>query len=159
MALLMLSVVCLKAQVIKGRITDAGNGRPVANASVYLNGTYKGTASDNEGNFTLQVLKVNNPLVVSCVGYQSIEISNYGAYFLNIKLIRKTNRLPEVTISFGGLSREEEMKIFLEQFIGSVSKDCTIENPDDIVFTYHKKTNQLIARSDKPLMISNKKLG
>src|SRR5471030_1311145 len=51
------------------------------------------------------------------------------------------------------------MRIFLTEFIGSVSKDCTITNPDDIYFTYRRKNDSLTANSDKPLIIQNKKLG
>ena len=34
-----------------------------------------------------------------------------------------------------------------------------ITNPDDISFTYHKKTNTLTASSDQPLLINNARLG
>ncbi len=69
-----------------------------------------------------------------------------------------TTNLREVVIG-GSMTRERQMKIFLAQFIGSHTKDCVITNPDDINFTYHKKTQTLTADVNQPLIIHNKKLG
>src|ERR1700748_649117 len=144
LAIIILSALCSKAQVIKGKITDAETGKPVVNASVYLNGTFKGTKSDNEGKFTLAYANSNIPLIISCIGYNTVEVTNYKNADLVIKLNRRVNRLNEVTIRRAGFSREDEMKIFLEQFLGAINSDCTISNLDDISFTYHSKTRQLI---------------
>jgi hypothetical protein len=67
--------------------------------------------------------------------------------------------LHEVTVGADAMSREDEMRIFLKEFIGSTNKDCVISNPDDIYFSYHKSTQLLTAGTDKPLVIQNKKLG
>ncbi len=158
-ALLFFSVLS-HAQVIKGKITDAASGKPIENANVYLNGTYAGTTSDAEGNFTITTEKTNIPLIISYVGYATQTISNYSDKLLNIALKRKINQLREVTIGdLEGMSREKAMRIFLREFIGSTSSDCVISNPDDIYFKYDKKRDVLTAGSDKPLLISNKKLG
>ncbi|MEO8885557.1 MAG: WYL domain-containing protein [Mucilaginibacter sp.] len=150
----------LCAQVIKGRVTDAETGTPLGNVNVYLSGTVKGTTSDSLGNFILNnVLKSDNPLVVSYVGYQSQTINNYADKNLNIALKPKIIELKEVTIGSDEISRAKAMKIFLKEFIGGESNDCIINNPDEIYFRYYKKTNLLIADADKPLSISNKRLG
>ncbi|MEO8886381.1 MAG: carboxypeptidase-like regulatory domain-containing protein [Mucilaginibacter sp.] len=149
--------VCVQAQVITGRVVDADSGKPIPNASVYLNGTSKGTTSNGEGKFSLSTAEKNIPLIVSCVGYQSQTIDNYSNGNLNVALKVKPLVLQEVVI--GGMSREEQLKIFLTQFIGSTNKNCVISNTEDINFTYHKKTGTLEADASQPLVIYNKKLG
>jgi len=146
-------------EVIKGKVIDSASGKPIVNASVYLNGSSTGTTSNSEGNFTLNVSGGEIPLVVSHIGYQSQIIHNYTSQNLKIVLNPKSIELREVVIAPGGISRKREMDIFLTEFIGSTGNDCVISNPDDIYFTYHKKNDSLTANADKPLIIYNKKLG
>jgi len=147
------------SEVIKGRVIDSASGKPLANTSVYLNGTYKGTTTDSEGNFMLNSAETNIPLIITHVGYKTQTLTHYAGKNLNIVLKSKAIELREVTIGDDAMSREKEMKIFLTEFIGSTNKDCVISNPGDIYFTWHKKTQLLTAAADKPLIIYNKKLG
>lgn len=154
---LLLLTICAQAQSVKGKVVDATTGNPIPSASVYLNGSSKGTTSDTQGEFILNTTETNIPLVVSSVGYQSEVINNYSNKTLNVRLSPRVQVLREVVI--GGMSREEQMKIFLKEFIGSNIKDCLISNPDDINFTYRKKAQTLEADVSQPLIIYNKKLG
>jgi len=156
--LLALSIVT-NAQVIKGKVVDATTGNPIARASVYLNGSSKGTTSNTQGEFALYTDETKKSLIVSYVGYLSDTIVNYNNKLLSIKLKPRTNELKEVVIGVSNMTREKQMKIFLTEFIGSRTKDCTISNPGDINFTYHKKTKTLEADVNQPLIIHNKKLG
>ncbi|RZA01257.1 MAG: carboxypeptidase-like regulatory domain-containing protein [Sphingobacteriaceae bacterium] len=144
----------VNAQAIKGKVFDSTNGKPIPNASIYLNGSSKGTTSNEQGEFSLSTLETNIPLIVSCVGYQSETIINYTGKVLNVMLKPRTQELKEVVI--GGMSREEQLKIFITQFIGSTSKDYIITNTDDIDFKYRKKTKTLEAAASQPLIIYNK---
>ncbi len=154
---LSLLTICAQAQSVKGKVVDITTGNPIPNASIYLNGSSKGTVSNTQGEFILNTTETNIPLVVSCVGYQSEVINNYSNKILSVKLNPRVQVLREVVI--GGMSREEMMKMFLTQFIGSKNKDCIISNPDDINFIYRKKTQTLEADVSQPLIIYNKKLG
>ena len=150
----------LMAQVITGKVIDAETKQPIEGANIYLNGTYKGTSSNKEGNFTLHTEEHQIPLIISYVGYESKIINHYSDEYFQVSLSRKKNILHEVTIGVTeGMSRADEMAIFLREFIGSTGRDCIISNPDDIYFTYHKKNRELIARADQPLLIHNKLLG
>jgi hypothetical protein len=154
--MLLLLTVCVQAQSVKGKVVDATTGSPIPHASIYLNGSSKGTVSDEQGEFILNTAETNIPLVISCVGYQSETITNYSNKTLSVRLSPRAQVLREVVI--GGMSREEQMKIFLTEFIGSTNKDCIISNADDINFHYVKKTKTLSADVSQPLIIYNKKL-
>jgi len=157
--ILLLCNTVLYAQEIKGKVIDAASGKPIAGANIYLNGTYQGTSSNSEGNFIIHSAERHIPLIVSYVGYESQTIDDYAGKSLTILLKRKANELKEVTIGFSAMGREEEMRIFLREFIGTSSHDCSISNPDDILFKYDKKARTLKASADAPLIIYNKKLG
>lgn len=56
-----------------GKITDAKTGRVIPDATVYITDIKIGTASDNEGNFSLKNIPEGNHLIeVSHIGYTSI---------------------------------------------------------------------------------------
>ena len=164
--LLLFTGFCASAQttadstvIIQGKVIDAETGMPLGAANVFLNGTYLSTSTDNNGHFVLTAIKTGSPLMVSFIGYETKKTDDYVGMELVIKLKRKVNKLAEVVVSVDEWSREKKMKIFLREFIGETSKDCTILNPDDIWLHHNNKTDVLTAGSDKPLLIVNKNLG
>src|SRR4051812_35621353 len=76
----------VNAQTVKGKVVDATTGIPIANASIYLNGSSKGTISNKQGEFVLYTDETKIPLVVSSVGYQSETIHDYKNKTLSVKL-------------------------------------------------------------------------
>jgi hypothetical protein len=156
---LLLLTVCVRAQSVKGKVVDAATGNPIAYASIYLKGSSKGTTSNKQGEFILHTNETKIPLVVSMLGYQPDTIGNYNGKTLTVKLNQRAQVLREASVGDIAMTREKQMKIFITQFIGSGSKDCILANPDDINFTYDKKTQTLGATINRPLIIRNKKLG
>lgn len=57
---------------IKGRITNA-DGQPITGASITVKGTNRGTTSNSNGDFTLDVNR-GETLVISSIGYESREV-------------------------------------------------------------------------------------
>jgi hypothetical protein len=158
--ILLLCPALLRAQAIKGKVTDAITGKPIEKASVYFDGTFQGTVTDSTGNFALSnTIKTSSPLVVSFIGYESQKINSYTDVGLNIALKVKVVELNDVTIGGDEISRPKAMKIFLKEFIGEDTKDCVIDNPDEIYFRYNKKKDLIMADAEKPLIITNKLLG
>ena len=104
-------------------------------ATVYQNGTTKGTITDNDGLFELHGVKFPTTLVFSFVGYktQVLELDrDPGA----LKIWMDTNDgLPEVTITDYG-EREKYMEYFKTMFLGDDrwGRRATILNEDAIMF-------------------------
>ena len=59
--------------VVTGRILEEGKGLPLEGVSVTVKGTNKGTLTDKDGKFRLEVPNENAVLVFSQVGYQTKE--------------------------------------------------------------------------------------
>lgn len=150
------------AQVVRGRILEAKTNRPVPNASVYIESSFRTTMSDSTGHFSLQSGLSNEvPIVISCVGYSSLRISNYPDTPLEIHLEPKIYQLNEVVVVDDGMTFEEKLKLFKREFLGisPAALSCVIENEDDITFKYNSRNRSLQAFSKQPLLVHNKDLG
>lgn len=155
--------VLANAQIIKGVVVSADNGKPVEAASVFIDNTTIATETDAMGNFQINIPANNkNQLVVSAFGYEYFIVSNpTSTSDLKIKLKPEETVLDELVIDKNVFTRKEMLKAFKHFFIGNTknAKRTKIENEKDLVFYFDTKTNQLFAHSDKPIIIHNENLG
>ena len=97
-AMLLFASTALHAQQqsVSGTVYDDQN-KPLANASVQVSGTKKGTVTDEQGRFTILVSK-GNVLVISSVGYvtQRLKISENNNY--HIVLAPSNDKLSDVVV-------------------------------------------------------------
>jgi hypothetical protein len=131
--------------------------------SVYYDGTTLATLTNENGEFVLAYnSKLNRPLVISYIGYQTVYIQQYSPDQPLIILMEVLeNKLREVVIRKDRFSRKEKMKIFKERFLGitDFGMKTVIQNEKDIEFDYDEETFTLKAYSEKPLIIINPSLG
>ena len=149
-------------QSIKGTIYRGNSDTTVADAIVYYSGSANGNSlTDEKGQFELIAKSTQIPIVASCVGYYSTTVFYKPNEPLIIRLTPKQEILKEVVISGNGVKREDEVAMFLKDFLGTskYAKSCIISNIDDLDFSYNKKTQVLKANCYKPIIIENKKLG
>lgn len=91
---------------VSGKVTDASNGSSMVGATVYVKGTTTGTATDLDGNFTINA-KNQATLVVSSIGYTTQEVVVTGPV-VNIVLKASTEQLQEVVvIGFGSVKKAD----------------------------------------------------
>jgi len=94
---------------ITGKVTDA-EGKPLAGASVKLKGTNIGTPTDASGNFTLQVPDGGGVLVISYVGFQTIEVRvSKATRSLNIALKQGLAQVDEIVVVGYGTQRRKDL--------------------------------------------------
>ena len=84
---------------LKGVVTDAELNEPVIGANVVVMGTGKGTVTDLDGRFVLQVDKLPVTLSVSFVGYQREEVKVSTGQMLKIVLKPDYNLTDEVVVT------------------------------------------------------------
>jgi hypothetical protein len=151
------------SQIIRGTILDRQSKERISFAYVYINGTFIGTNSDKNGDFTLDISKyASMPLTISALGYFSntlIIVSPTKP--LVIYMEPKVFELNEVVINSKthGRERIRNLRIFKDSFLGTTrnSHDCEILNEKDIMFKTDHDT--LKAYSLSPILINNKALG
>ncbi|MFT4697996.1 MAG: hypothetical protein ACI9SJ_001129 [Flavobacteriaceae bacterium] len=98
---------------ISGRVTES-NGTPILGANVYLEGTYGGTSSDIEGNFSFETSETGTQtLVISFVSFETFTLQSSVSELKNltIKLREDVNSLDTVVISAGTFEASDNSKI------------------------------------------------
>jgi TonB-linked SusC/RagA family outer membrane protein len=99
---------------LRGRITDK-KGNPLFGANVFIKGTLKGTATDPNGYYNIEVPE-NAILIFSFLGYQKIEVTFHGQSEINLVLEEGSSELAELAFVSTGYQ-----KIRPEQSTGSLA--------------------------------------
>ena len=98
LGMLLLSVPFVLAQVlVKGTVKD-NLGEGVPGASVQVKGTSQGTITDLDGKFTLNIPQKNATLVISFIGYVTVEQKADSQKPMVITLKEDTKTLDEVVV-------------------------------------------------------------
>ena len=152
-------------QLIQGKVLDQETREPIDFASVYFDGTFVGTTSDENGLFELDIsTNPSRALTVSAVGYFSKSIATLTPEVIHqVELIPRIFSIEEVSVSTQSLVRKRKanMRIFKREFIGLTSnaRRCYILNEQDISFNYGSDKDTLRAYASRPLRIENLSLG
>jgi TonB-linked SusC/RagA family outer membrane protein len=83
---------------VSGMVTDAATGKPLAGATVQLKGAAISTATDDNGNFTIQVPATADKLIISYVGYVTAEVDIPKTGTLKIALQKQDAKVEEVVV-------------------------------------------------------------
>jgi CarboxypepD_reg-like domain/TonB-dependent Receptor Plug Domain len=137
--LFFISIASHSQTVISGRVLDEKK-QPVLAANIFIDGTYDGTSTDENGNFKFTTIATGNQtIVVSFLSYETtnqvIDLSN--AKNLNLILRESVNTLDAVTISAGNLDSGEKARV-------------SVLKPLDIVTTAGSNANIVSALQTLP---------
>ena len=91
---------------VRGTVTDASTGEPVAFASIAVKGTTSGTSSGLDGTYTLNA-PANATLVFSFIGYKTQEIVVNGRTVVDCALAADAEYLEDVIVIGYGTTRRE----------------------------------------------------
>src|SRR5215204_210371 len=94
-------------KTVTGTVRNAENGSPVALASVTVKGTKIGTTSNENGAFTLSVTE-GQTLVVSAVGFTTMESKVGSQSVVDFNIKESTTELEGVVVTALGIKREEK---------------------------------------------------
>ncbi|MCC9137869.1 SusC/RagA family TonB-linked outer membrane protein [Pontibacter silvestris] len=100
------SQIAWAQQLIKGKVTDEKQ-QPLPGVTVLLKGTSTGTATDVDGNYSLQVPGSDGTLVFSFIGYTTKEAPISGRSTVNVALADDAKALGEVVVTALGISKEQ----------------------------------------------------
>lgn len=154
-----------QTQFLKGRIVDALSNEPLAFANVYYNNTTIGVQSDVSGNFSIKSIGLQVELVVSYLGYETLNFpitESYVGKMLVFKLSPKVNEMKAFEVnSKRGKAWYENLEVFKQLAIGRTffASECKILNPEVLQFAYDTATFTMRANADEPLQIEHKAFG
>ncbi|POY37465.1 SusC/RagA family TonB-linked outer membrane protein [Solitalea longa] len=94
------------ARTIKGQVIDEKDLQPIPGAIVKIKGTTTGTATDNEGNFSIEA-KNGDVLLISFLGYNERSVTIGASNSYNIKLSNESKSLEEVVVIGYGVQKKK----------------------------------------------------
>ena len=88
-------------KVISGRVMDAGSKEPLASAHVIIKDTYKGTITNADGEFRLQIDEFPATIVVRFLGFESREITVDASTSMPVNFLLKesVSEMGEITVT------------------------------------------------------------
>ena len=93
-AFLLCTITCFAQQTVTGKITDS-NGSPLADVSVKVKGTNRGTLTNNSGDFSIQANSADE-LEITIVGYKKQTVTIGTSSTLSISLEPEITELGEI---------------------------------------------------------------
>lgn len=135
-AFIVFSSSLLHAQdtTVTGTVIAEDMGSPVPGVSVLVKGTARGTSTDFDGNYSINISNQDAVLVFSYIGYTSQEIKVDGKTKIDVVLIPSLESLDEVVVIGYGTSRKSDLtgsvvsiggKDIKEQGIANVAETLT----------------------------------
>lgn len=99
--------------IISGTVAD-NNGTPIIGANVYLDGSYDGASSDDNGKFSFITSETGTQtLTISYVSFEAFKLTDDISKMKTLKIVLRddVNSLETVTISAGSFSAGDNSKI------------------------------------------------
>jgi len=115
-------------QTVSGKVTDE-NGAGLPGVSVLEKGTQRGTTTNQEGQFSIDVTDQSAVLVFSYVGYMAQELRVGSQTRLNVSLAVDAKALNEVVVTAFGIKKDQKSLTYATQQISG--KDISaVGNPN-----------------------------
>jgi len=105
--LLMVPTIFMAQSTVSGTVTDEANAMPLPGVNVIIKGTSRGTSTDFDGNYTLEINQ-GETIVVSYLGYTTQEIVYNGQSRVDVALVEDAAQLDEVVlIGYGSTTKQD----------------------------------------------------
>ena len=100
LSLFLTGVLAFAQTTVSGTVMDGDLGGPLPGANVVLQGTSNGVSTDFDGNFVLETNQASGVLVISYIGYQTLQVGFNGSGSLgNITLNADAEVLEGVVVT------------------------------------------------------------
>ncbi len=96
-------------RTITGQVTSADDQSAMPGVNVIVKGTTVGTATDANGNYTIDVPDDNSVLVFSFIGYETTEIAVGAQSVMNVSLKIDVTSLDEVVVVGYGSQKKSDL--------------------------------------------------
>ncbi len=100
---------CIAQQVVRGTVTDYATNEILPGVSVIIKGTTRGTVTDVNGNYQIELLPGQNILVYSFVGYESTEIEVIDQKIIDVRLKVSSTEIQEVVVVGYGTQKAKDL--------------------------------------------------
>lgn len=112
------------AQTVAGTVVDE-SGEPLIGVTILIKGTNRGTVTDFDGTYTIEVDDGNSVLVFSYTGYLAQEITVGNQSVINVTMATDIQALEEVVVVGYGTQK----KVNLTGAVASISSEALQQRP------------------------------
>lgn len=130
LTLILVQMTFAQDRQVKGKVTDETTNAGLPGVAVKVKGTTKGTTTDSDGNYKINVGS-NATLVFSSVGFGTKEMAVGSASELNVSVSENINSLDEVVVTALGISRDKKALGYSVQKLEG--KDLTTARETNVV--------------------------
>ena len=109
MALIMSLQLMAQQRSVSGTVIDSKDRSAMIGVNIIEKGTANGTVTDIDGRFTLRLTTSNPVLVISSIGYETLEVSVGNRSTLNLEMNEDTELLDEVVVVGYGTMRKSDI--------------------------------------------------
>ncbi|OQB29296.1 MAG: TonB dependent receptor [Bacteroidetes bacterium ADurb.Bin174] len=109
MALIMSLPIMAQQHRVTGVVVDQKDGSAIIGANVTEKGTKNGTVADVNGNFTIDVTSARPTLVITSVGYKTVEVVVGSQSFVRVTMVEEVSLLDEVVVVGYGTMKKSDL--------------------------------------------------
>ncbi len=131
LAFLMPAIFFAQTQV-SGTITDEANALPLPGVNILVKGTTTGASTDFDGNYSITVSE-GQVLVISYLGYETIEMTYTGQSTLDIAMTQDAGQLDEVVIVGYGTTTKKDATGSIESVTAKDFTKGNIVTPENLI--------------------------
>jgi TonB-dependent starch-binding outer membrane protein SusC len=134
LCLLILTQTVFAQKTVTGKVTDPKDGSPIVGASVQPKGGTSGTSTGADGSFAISVPNDVTTLVISYVGYGSVEVSIVGKTSVEVELRSDAAlNLNEVVVVGYGTARRRDVTGSVQSVKAKDFNKGVIISPDQAI--------------------------
>src|SRR5690606_18893135 len=119
-----------QSQTITGKVTSSEDNLGLPGANVLIKGTARGTVTDADGNYSIEVSRGDATLVFSSIGFTTVEVPVSGRTVINVALVQDITQLSEiVVVGYGSVKKSD-----VTGALSKVTADVIQERPTQNLF-------------------------
>ena len=112
-------------KTVEGKVTSSDDGSPLPGVNVLIKNTTRGTSTDFDGNYRIELLEGEENLVFSFVGYSTQEVEVGNRSLIDVTLMIDINELQEIVVVGYGTQEVRE----LTSAISTVDPEEIVKTP------------------------------
>ena len=116
-------------RIVTGQVTGAEDGLPIPGVNVVVEGTAKGTTTDVDGNYSVQLASEENTIVFTFVGFKPLTVEVNNQTTINVTLESDVTSLEEVVVIGYGTQRKRDVTGAITSLKGEEIADRPNANP------------------------------
>lgn len=112
---------------VSGKVSDV-YGVPISGVYISIKGTSKGTISDFDGGYTIEIFSLNDILVYNSLGFKAIEVLVGSKRNIDVILEEDISKLDEVVVIGYGTSTQRELTGSVESIAAKEIEQQQVSN-------------------------------